>query len=96
LVEHDGVAKKLGADRARSNSTLPEALGAELTERRVKVGWSQLAIAERLGFDVNYIGQLERAENSPTLCTLISISTVFGTRVSELLRAAEARLSNKG
>jgi transcriptional regulator with XRE-family HTH domain len=90
------VAKKLGADRARSNSTLSEALGAELTERRVKVGWSQLALAERLGFDVNYIGQLERAEKSPTLGTLISLSTVFGTQVSELLRAAEARISNKG
>jgi transcriptional regulator with XRE-family HTH domain len=93
LVEHGGVAKRIGADRKRSNATLPEALGAELTDRRTKAGWSQQALADLLGYDVNYIGQLERAEKSPTLGTLISISTVFRTQLSELLRAAEERLS---
>jgi transcriptional regulator with XRE-family HTH domain len=88
------VAKKIGADRKRSSATLPGALGAELTDRRMKAGWSQQALADLLGYDVNYIGQVERAEKSPTLDTLISISTVFRIRLSELLRGAEERLSS--
>lgn len=86
------MAKQIGADRKRSNATLPEALGAELTDRRTKAGWSQQTLADLLGYDVNYIGQLERGEKSPTLGTLISISTAFGTRLSELFRAVEERI----
>jgi transcriptional regulator with XRE-family HTH domain len=86
------VAKNIGADRKRSTANLPAALGAELTDRRVKAGWSQQALADRLGYDVNFLGQIERAEKSPTLTTLTSIATVFDTRLSDLLRAAEDRL----
>jgi transcriptional regulator with XRE-family HTH domain len=63
-----------------------------MTDRRTRAGWSQQAFADLLGYDVNYIGQLERAEKSPTLSTLISISTAFETRLSELIRAAEERV----
>lgn len=86
------MAKKIGADRKRSNSTLPEAVGAEITERRIKAGLSQQALSDRLGYDVNYIGQIERAEKSPTLTTLISICTAFEVALSEFLKAAEKRL----
>lgn len=86
------MAKQLGADRKRSNASLPEAFGAELTERRTKAGWSQQVLADMLGCDINYIGQIERAEKSPTLGILTSISTVFRTRLSELLHAAEERV----
>jgi len=86
------VAKQLGADRKRSSASLPEAFGAELTERRTKAGWSQQVLAEILGCDINYIGQIERAEKSPTLGILIGISTVFRTQLSEFLQAAEERV----
>jgi transcriptional regulator with XRE-family HTH domain len=86
------VAKNIGADRKRSTANLPAALGAELTDRRTKAGWSQQALADLLGYDVNYIGQIERAEKSPTLTTLISIATAFDIRLSDLMRAAEDRV----
>lgn len=86
------MAKQLGADRKRSSASLPEAFGAELTERRTKAGWSQQVLAEILGCDINYIGQIERAEKSPTLGILIGISTVFRTQLSEFLQAAEERV----
>jgi transcriptional regulator with XRE-family HTH domain len=92
LVEHDSVPKQIGADRKRSSASLPEALGAELTNRRTIAGWSQQALADLLGCDVNYIGQIERAEKSPTLGILISISTALSIRLSELLQAAEERV----
>jgi transcriptional regulator with XRE-family HTH domain len=87
------VAKKIGADRERSTTSLPGALGAELTDRRTKKGWSQQALAERLGYDINYVGQIERAEKSPSLTTLISFATAFDTSLSEIFKAAEERLS---
>jgi transcriptional regulator with XRE-family HTH domain len=86
------VAKKIGADRKRSTANLPSALGAELTDRRTKAGWTQQALADRLGYDVKYIGQVEQAEKSPTLTTLISFATAFDTRLSELLKSAEKRI----
>jgi transcriptional regulator with XRE-family HTH domain len=87
------VAKKIGSDRKRSTANLPAALGAELTDRRTKAGISQQALAERLGYNINYIGQIERAEKSPSLATLMSLATVFDLSLSELLRAAERRVS---
>jgi transcriptional regulator with XRE-family HTH domain len=87
------VAKKIGADRKRLTSSLPGALGAELTDRRIKAGWSQQSLSDRLGYDINYIGQIERAEKSPSLETLISFATAFETQLSELIRAAEERFT---
>jgi len=87
------VAKKVGADRKRSTVNLPSALGAELTDRRAKAGISQQALADRLGYNINYIGQIERAEKSPSLNALMSLATVFELNLSELLRAAERRIS---
>lgn len=89
------MAKSIGADRKRSTSTLPEAVGAELTERRIRAGLSQQALSEQLGYDVNYIGQIERAEKSPTLTTLVSICTVFHLALSEFIKAAEKRLTSR-
>jgi transcriptional regulator with XRE-family HTH domain len=86
------VPKHIGADRKRSSASLAEAFGAELTDRRTKAGWSQQALAELLGCDVNYIGQIERAEKSPTLGILISIATAFRIRLSDILQAAEDRV----
>lgn len=86
------MPKQIGADRKRSSASLPEAFGAELTDRRTKAGWSQQSLADLLGCDVNYIGQIERAEKSPTLGILISISTAFRVRLSEFMQAAEERV----
>ena len=92
IVKHDRVPKKIGADRKRSTANLPGAIGMELTERRTKGGLSQQRLADALGYDVNYIGQIERAEKSPTLGTLNSIATFYKIRLSDLIRAAEDRV----
>ena len=89
------VAKPIGADRQRSTRTLPEAFGAELTERRIRAQLTQQRLADLLGYDVSYIGQIERAEKSPTLEALMSIASALRTRLSDLLKAAEERSSAK-
>jgi transcriptional regulator with XRE-family HTH domain len=86
------VAKRIGADRKRSTANLASALGAELTHRRTEAGWTQQALADRLGYDVKYLGQVEQAKKSPSLATLVSFATAFDTPLSELLSAAEKRV----
>ena len=86
------MAKRIGADKPRNARTLDEALGAALTQMRVKKGWSQLQFAELVGFDEGYMRQIERGIKSPTLRTLKHISDALSISTSALIRAAERRL----
>ena len=92
MRNHWLVAKPIGADKKRTTANLSEALGAELTQQRTKHRWSQERLAEKLGYDVSYIGQIERGEKSPTLHTLMNFAEVFDLRISALIRAAESRI----
>jgi transcriptional regulator with XRE-family HTH domain len=89
-----GVAKQVGADKKRSDGTLAEALGAELTELRLSKGWSQQTLADRVGYDESYVRQTEMGGN-PTLEFLIAVATVFSLDLSELIHRAEIRCSRK-
>jgi transcriptional regulator with XRE-family HTH domain len=85
------VPKKVGADIQREARTLGEAVGAELTKLRVDRGWSQLKLADALGYTERYIGQLERGSKSPTLRTLADIAKAFSIELSTIIKAAERR-----
>ena len=86
------MAKPIGADKKRSTANLPLALGAELTDRRTNRGWTQQQLADKLGYDISYIGQVERGEKSPTFRTMMSLAEVFEIKVSQLVSAAEKRV----
>jgi transcriptional regulator with XRE-family HTH domain len=85
------VPKKIGADKHRESRTLGEAVGAELTKLRVDRGWSQLKLADALGYTERYIGQMERGAKSPTLRTLADIAKAFSIELSTIIKAAERR-----
>ena len=85
------MPKKVGADIQREARTLGEAVGAELTKLRVDRGWSQLKLADALGYTERYIGQLERGSKSPTLRTLADIAKAFSIELSTIIKAAERR-----
>ena len=85
------MAKRLGADKKRIDSTLAEALGAEVTELRKSYRLSQQKLADRLGYDVSYVRQTEMGAN-PTLELLIAFASVFSLRLSRLIEMAEERL----
>ena len=87
------MAKRIGADKARTTDTLGESLGAEITRLRLAKGLSQVKFAELLGYDERYIRQLERGSKSPTLRTLTHLAEAFGIPVSTLLKKAERRLT---
>jgi transcriptional regulator with XRE-family HTH domain len=54
-------------------------------------GWSQIELADGLGYTERYIRRLERGEKRPTLRTVADIAEVFSTKPSVILRAAERR-----
>ena len=85
------MPKQIGADKHRESRTLAQAFGAELTRLRLERGWSQLKLAELLGYTERYIGMLERGVKSPTLRTIEDIAEVFSTVPSSILRTAERR-----
>ena len=90
------MPKKIGADKHRESRTLGEAVGAELTKLRVDRGWSQLKLADALGYTERYIGQLERGSKSPTLRTLADIAKAFSIELSTIIKAAERRYRHSG
>jgi transcriptional regulator with XRE-family HTH domain len=85
------VPKRIGADKQRESRTLGEAVGAELTKLRVDRGWTQLKLADALGYTERYIGQLERGSKSPTLRTLADMAKAFSIELSTIIKAAERR-----
>jgi ribosome-binding protein aMBF1 (putative translation factor) len=91
--KHEGVSKPIGTVKKRSVGSLQEALGAEITDLRTSRGWSQQRLAEMLGYDVTYIGDIERGEKSPTLRTLIDLAGAFEIALSSILRNSEKRLA---
>jgi transcriptional regulator with XRE-family HTH domain len=56
-------------------------------------GWSQIKLADLLGYDERYIRQLEQGTKSPTLRTLSNIAHAFGIPVSTLIKRAERHVS---
>jgi transcriptional regulator with XRE-family HTH domain len=90
------VPKKIGADKYRESRTLGDAVGAELTKLRVDRGWSQLKLADALGYTERYIGQLERGTKSPTLRTLADVANAFSIELSAIIKAAERRYRHSG
>lgn len=54
------------------------ALGKKINEIRKLKGYTQEELAEMVGLSPNFIGYLERGEQTPSLKTLKKIATVLG------------------
>jgi transcriptional regulator with XRE-family HTH domain len=65
----------------------PEAVlfGQALRRRRTEREWSQEQLAEAAGITLNYVGNLERGEQSPSLNILIRLARAFEISVAELV-----------
>lgn len=65
-------------------SLIAKTLGNRIKKIRQQAGMSQEELAFKSHISTTYLGQLERAEKSPTLDVLIKISNAFGISLSEL------------
>ncbi len=53
------------------------------------MGLSQEELAERAGFQRNYIGRIERGERNPNVSTLVVLGRALGVRPADLLAGLE-------
>ncbi len=60
-----------------------------LVQLRKQHGFSQEALAERLGVSRQAVSKWERAESSPDTDNLILLAQIYGLSLDELLRPAE-------
>jgi transcriptional regulator with XRE-family HTH domain len=80
------VPRPIGIPSRRQTDTIEEALGATITELRIRTGVSQAALADKLGYSVSYISKLERGQMNPTLRTLFDLADSFGIEPDVLVK----------
>jgi putative transcriptional regulator len=61
----------------------------DIAERRAERGWSQAALAERLGVSRQTVISIERGRFDPSLPLAFRIAAVFGARIDEIFSPAE-------
>lgn len=77
---------------AAARKKAPEAVlfGRKLRQIRAERGWSQEQLAASAGVSLNYIGNLERGEQGPSLNIILRLARAFeidGARLLEVFRA---------
>jgi transcriptional regulator with XRE-family HTH domain len=70
--------------------------GEEMRALRERAGLSQEELAFRCGRHRTFVSAVERGKNAASLTTIWAIAGVLGVPASELLRAVEARLGERG
>ena len=75
------------ATSAHDRRKAPEAVlfGQSLRRLRLEHDWSQEQLAEAAGVTLNYIGNLERGEQGPSLHILVRLALAFEIDVPTLL-----------
>jgi len=68
-----------------SDSALPKRLGRNLASTRKTRGWTQAALAERMGMEPESISRFERGATLPSLATLEQIAALLDTSIADLL-----------
>jgi putative transcriptional regulator len=61
----------------------------DLADRRARLGWSQAALAERLGVSRQTVISIERGRFHPSLPLAFRIAAAFDARIDEIFHPAE-------
>ena len=62
-------------------------MARSLRRLRAERGLTQEEVAERAGLNRNYVGMIEREENSPTIDVIEKIAVVLDVDPADLLRS---------
>ena len=72
-------------DKESDSEKLAKRLGKRIAARRKSLGWTQDALAERMGVDSETISRFERGAHLPSLPTLERLAIALRIEVGELL-----------
>lgn len=83
--------------KAKKNqgSKLGVMLGANISERRKKLGWTQAELAERIGVDTETVSRFERGSNLPSLQRLEKLADVLKLPLYRLVAASSPRADDQ-
>jgi transcriptional regulator with XRE-family HTH domain len=85
------MPRPIGIPHRRESHNIRAALGAVVTNLRIKKGFSQAALAEKLGYTTSYISKLERGGMNPTLRTLFDLADALGVAVGVMVSSVRRR-----
>jgi transcriptional regulator with XRE-family HTH domain len=79
----------------RNNDTPEQALGAVITELRVKRGLSYQDVAEKVGCNDVYLHRVETGKTNPTFRLMKAIADFHKIKLSRLISLAEKKYARR-
>ena len=70
-------------------------LGGRIRSLRQRRGWTQLRLAEEVGFHRSFIADVERGERNISILNLLHLATALGVELSELLARLPSRAAGR-
>ncbi|NLO85208.1 MAG: helix-turn-helix transcriptional regulator [Clostridiales bacterium] len=68
-------------------------LGRRIRKQRTSLGWTQEALAEKIGVSTSFVGHVERGSRKASLETIVALSNSLGVSLDYLLAGS---LNNSG
>jgi transcriptional regulator with XRE-family HTH domain len=81
----------MGRPLKRKAETREQAIGAVITELRVKKGMTGQDVAEKVGCNDGHMYEIERGQQNPTYRVLQAIADLHGIKLSKLFALAEKK-----
>ena len=68
-----------------------ESMGKKVREERIRHGWLQEELAEKIEVHPSFVGQMERGLKSASFATLKRLSLAFGTKPADFLKEEDGK-----
>ncbi len=82
---------KVSSKLKRETETLGQAIGAVVTELRLKKKWSQGELGRKAGYSTSWVNMLENGKVNPTLELVIVLADTFNLTLSQFFARAERK-----
>jgi transcriptional regulator with XRE-family HTH domain len=85
----------MGRPVKRRADTREQALGAVITELRLKRELTGLDVAEKVGVNESHMNEIENGKQNPTYRVLQAIADLHKVKLSKLIAMAERKYENR-
>jgi transcriptional regulator with XRE-family HTH domain len=89
------VGRPVSGKLPRKTDTTGEALGAVITELRLKKGWGYEDVAHKVGCSPSYMNGIEHGKQNPTLKVIQAIADFHNVKLSKLFAMAEKKYERR-
>jgi transcriptional regulator with XRE-family HTH domain len=81
----------MGRPVKRKADTREQAIGAVITELRLKKGLTGQDVAEKVGVNESHMNEIENGKQNPTYRVLQAIADLHGIKLSKMFAMAEGK-----